>query len=860
MWTPGSSIKISDSTVYEYTHKNNKLRVLLCPVSGSSVCAYMRVVNAGSKDEAACVPSGAAHFIEHMSFRINDGKIWSLASKGDVINAETNMDSTRFYVVHLPEQTNETIQIDAARFAEKSVPSSKVSIEQKAVLNELERGEQAGNKMFRTTSAVAILEHSYHDSTIGTRSAVMNTKALDMEHFRKKFYVPNNTTLIFSGNFDPVSVLNTVNTHFGHMPMGLDCNPIHSPEPIQLGKRSIDLNILAPCPMVCMAFRQPSASTKESLIMQLISRLTWNNKEGRAKHLIDSNILHDVSTYSPRQMEPYLWFFHGTMEQNDPIIEKRMLETLQTFATSPVSQSELMSQKKNLEDEWNRSTESVTDIMNELGRSVSIGNWSDFECRNQIIDSITPNDIMRVASDVFIPENMTVTRVIPTKSHIKELQTTPIEHTHELHKSPPIEHLSMKKVSSNKDWKMVQISPAMNILHAPRANYVRATLSARFSPAQHDIASLFVSNLGNGVSLNGKSNTARLMAMHTERNFSHDHEFIHMSMTMPLSNNILKEASDIMFNDEWSNATFDNKRVEIEKRRLISEISSLSKEQKFLVKSHFIQNLFEKTLYHIPIKSRVQRLQSYSSDDLRNFHQKWFNNDNVYVTMVTPNMDAATIMGDIFPTHNKTPTTTLAWVASERKHLEKNIILQGYGSFEIMIGQTVNIKGDKKVELALHCASEILGGGMTGRLMHTVREQKGLGTYGIYSVIQKVSDETPRVFCIQGTFSPASIKEGMECTRQLINEWHTSGVTPKELENAKDRMIGSLVIAADTIDNLHSMVVKDILNHKKPRYEFEKFQENVRALTLSDVNNAIFKYIDPAKLTSIVVGPTDISS
>ena len=177
-----------------------------------------------------------------------------------------------------------------------------------------------------------------------------------------------------------------------------------------------------------------------------------------------------------------------------------------------------------------------------------------------------------------------------------------------------------------------------------------------------------------------------------------------------------------------------------------------------------------------------------------------------------------------------------------------------------MIGQTVAIKGDKKVELALHCASEILGGGMTGRLMHTVREQKGLGTYGIYSVIQKVSDETPRVFCIQGTFSPASIKEGMECTRQLINEWHTSGVTPKELENAKDRMIGSLVIAADTIDNLHSMVVKDILNHKKPRYEFEKFQENVRALTLSDVNNAIFKYIDPAKLTSIVVGPTDISS
>ena len=63
MWTPGHSISISSSTVYEYIHLHNKLRVLLCPVPGAKVCAYMRAVNAGSRDEDACVPSGAAHFI-----------------------------------------------------------------------------------------------------------------------------------------------------------------------------------------------------------------------------------------------------------------------------------------------------------------------------------------------------------------------------------------------------------------------------------------------------------------------------------------------------------------------------------------------------------------------------------------------------------------------------------------------------------------------------------------------------------------------------------------------------------------------------------------------------------------------------
>lgn len=851
MWTPGSSIKISNSSVYEYTHKANQLRVLLCPIAGSSVCAYMRAINAGSKDEDATVPSGAAHFIEHMSFRIQNGKIWSLASKGDVINAETNLDSTRFYVVHLPQQTEETIQIDAARFGEHAVPADKVAVERHAVMNELERGEQAGNKMFRTTSSVAILEHPYHGSTIGTRSDVEQTKAIDMEHFRTKFYVPNNTTLIFCGAFEPSAVLKAVDTHFGQMPMGNDCKPVHSPEPTQLGQRSVNLQVNAPCPMLCMAFHQPKGSTKESLIMQLISRLTWNNKEGRAKPLITNNILHDISTYAPRQLEPYLWFFHGTMEKNDPRIEQHMLGVLQTFATVPVTSSDLINVKKSMDDEWNRSTESVTDIMNELGRSVSIGRWTDFADRKAAMDTITSQDIMRVASAVFTPQNMTVTRVIPTKN-----QTQPLV-THELTQgteaAPPVSQLVLE--TTDKDWKMVSMSPATHVLHVPRANYVRATLSARFSPAQHDLASLYVASLGNGTASNGETTTSRLMALHTERNFTHDHEFVHMTMAMPTSPDMLKEASRIMFDTDWLHPSFDEEYVELQKRHMVQEMSSLHTDQLFQVKSHFIQSLFEQTMYHTPLNTRIRRIQACTTQDLKAFHQKWLVNNNTYVTMVTPTVEAASAMGEIFPRHEQVPDTTLSWVAHKREHSETNIMLKGYGSFQIMMGQTVPLKtGDKDV-VALECAAEILGGGMTGRLMHTVREQKGLGTYGLYALMQTVTPTTDQIFCVQGTFSPSSIKEGMACTKQLVQDWHAHGVTPLELNNAKDRMVGSRVIAADTVDNLHSMAIKSILEQKEPKQELELFKEKVGALTLEGVNRAIRKYIDPTALAIVVVGP-----
>jgi zinc protease len=850
-WISGHSITISNNPVYEYIHAKNNLRVLLCPVPGAKVCAYMRAVNAGSKDEAGCVPSGAAHFIEHMSFRIQNGKIWTLASKGDVINAETNFDSTRFYVVHLPHQTAETIAIDAQRFGEKSVPADKVSVERHAVINELERGEQAGNRMFRTTGSVAILEHSYHGSTIGTRSDVDNTKASDMEHFRSKFYVPNNTTLIFSGAFEPQTVLDTVETHFGQMPMGLECNPVHSPEPVQQGMRTVDLNINAPCPMVCMAFRQPKGSTRESLIMQCIAKMTWNNKEGRAKNLITNNVLHDVSTYSPRQLEPYLWFFHGTMETPDTTVEQHMLDVLQTFTSRPPTSTVLNNVKNSLRDEWNRSSESVTDIMNELGRGVSIGNWKDFEDRHHALDTITPNDVATLAATVFTKENMTVTRVLPTSTPRTGLQTTEmVQASHVV--SPPVHKLVVRPQVN--DWSMVSVSKAMNILQVPRAQYVRATLSTRFSPAQHDIASLFVSNLGTGIAFNGQSNTSLLSALHAERTFSHDHEFLHMTMAMPTVASSINQASSIMFENEWLNPVFKEEEVELQKRHMISEIHSLHADQKFQVKSTFIQSLFEKTMYHVPLSTRIQRLSSLSTSDLNKFHQDWLMNNCTYVTIVAPTREIATTVQETLPSHTETPATTLAWVSKKRQASEQHLVLPGFGSFQIMIGQTVKL-ASRTDEVALQCAAEILGGGMTGRLMHVVREQRGLGTYGLYAVLQTVSTQTDKIFGVQGTFSPSSLKEGMACTRQLLNEWHEHGVSPHELADAKDKLIGSRLIAADTVDNLHSFVVKSILQHKDPKQDFQEFEHLVRHLTLEQVNHAITTYIDPTKMSSIVVGP-----
>ena len=77
----------------------------------------------------------------------------------------------------------------------------------------------------------------------------------------------------------------------------------------------------------------------------------------------------------------------------------------------------------------------------------------------------------------------------------------------------------------------------------------------------------------------------------------------------------------------------------------------------------------------------------------------------------------------------------------------------------------------------------------------------------------------------------------------------------KELASAKSNMIGSKVIASDTVQSLHSMVLKDILEKRNPKEAFAEFNSMVNALTLEDVNRAIRKFVDTSALATVVVGP-----
>ena len=176
-------------------------------------------------------------------------------------------------------------------------------------------------------------------------------------------------------------------------------------------------------------------------------------------------------------------------------------------------------------------------------------------------------------------------------------------------------------------------------------------------------------------------------------------------------------------------------------------------------------------------------------------------------------------------------------------------------SNKVIIGQTVELTQDSEDYIALKCAIRILGGGMTDRLMHVVRGLRGLGTYGIYANLQNISPKTYSIFCIEATFSPNSIHKGLECTTEIVQKWHSEGVSTSELETAKDSMVGSRIIASDSVDELHDMLLPHILKGDACEKKYYEFNDSVRTLTLEKVNNAIKTHINPNALVQVLVQP-----
>ena len=147
------------------------------------------------------------------------------------------------------------------------------------------------------------------------------------------------------------------------------------------------------------------------------------------------------------------------------------------------------------------------------------------------------------------------------------------------------------------------------------------------------------------------------------------------------------------------------------------------------------------------------------------------------------------------------------------------------------------------------------GGGLSSRLANRIRQKEGL-SYGVGSGF--TADPLDKVAGFQGfaIYAPENVDKLEKAFKEEMQKLVNEGITQAELDDAKKSIAQARLVGRSNDKQLMRTLSSYLFINRTLQYD-AKFEEQISKLTLSDVNNAIKKYLDPAKISIFKAGDFD---
>ncbi len=217
----------------------NGLEVVLIENHGSPMIASAAIVRAGADRETGPT-AGASHMLEHLLFngteRRTQQELYDETDRlGMYSNATTRRDHTVYFILAPNEHAVQALDIQQDMLFHSTLPPEKFEKERGIVIEEIGKDEQSSSHiaelLFRTA---AFGGTPYSRPVLGTRETIRGLDRASVWGYYQAVYVPNNMTLLITGDFETDEMLRSVRDAFGDEP-GRKLPPIASaPKPPQI--------------------------------------------------------------------------------------------------------------------------------------------------------------------------------------------------------------------------------------------------------------------------------------------------------------------------------------------------------------------------------------------------------------------------------------------------------------------------------------------------------------------------------------------------------------------------------------------------------------------------------------------------
>jgi len=421
------------STQTEIHTLSNGLRVILRPVHTAPVVTTWLWLRVGSRNEVEGT-TGLSHWVEHMMFKGSpgypQGTIMRLVNRhGGYANAMTSNDFTTYYATLPATRASLPLEIEADRLQGARFDPEEVDLERQVIIAEREGSENEPlYRLAEQVGAAAFQLHPYHHQTIGWKEDLL---AIDREqlvaHYRR-YYQPNNATLVVVGDIDPSAHLRTVQETLGTLPSGPEPEDNVRAEPPQLGERRLTLSMPGSAPTMRLCYHTPPVSHPDYMPMVILDALlsgakamfSFGQSQARSarlyRALVETQLASAVgSNYHP-SLDPYLLTIGATARDgvNPERVEAAVLEQVDLLRQERTNEDALRVAIRQAQAQFAYSAESVSDQALTLGFLDMVDDPARIDRVLDELRAVTPDAVQRVAQTYLRPENRVLGWFIPS--------------------------------------------------------------------------------------------------------------------------------------------------------------------------------------------------------------------------------------------------------------------------------------------------------------------------------------------------------------------------------------------------------------------------------------------------------------
>ncbi|MDR6583560.1 insulinase family protein [Herbaspirillum sp. BH-1] len=871
---PGVTAGPSAEGISEYRFANG-FKLLLLPDDSKPTVTVNITYLVGSRHENYG-ETGMAHLLEHLMFKGSPrypAIPQEFSKRGMNFNGTTWLDRTNYYETFQAGQDNLqwAIAMEADRMVNSRIARKDLDSEMTVVRNEFEAGETSPSRvMLKRMQSVAYDWHSYGRNTIGARSDIENVRIENLQAFYRTYYQPDNAVLLIAGKFAPAEVLQWVNQTFGRLPRPKRKLPeFWTVEPTQDGERQFAIRRRGDLQLVALGYKMPSALHPDATALSFASDILADTPNGRLhKSLVETGLATAVYSMQLSGFAPGLQMIVAQLKAGVDIepVKQAMIAAVESFSTTPPTAEEVARLHRESGNNFETLQNNPQQMAVAMSNAIARGDWRLVFIDRDLEQRLGSADIAAAAARYFRRDNRTVGLYLP-EDHPQRS---------EVPAAPSVEALlaqyqprpaiasgeAFDPAPGNIEQRTTRIAPeqpphaSLNLALLPkksRGQTVSVSMNLEFGDAQGLFGQRAVAQLTAAMLLRGTEKLDRRQLADEFTRLKINGNVYRFQTTRDNLVPALALAGEVLRHPRMDPAEFTQLKNET-----LAALEATRKEPDARA-AEALQLHFD----HYPsgdwraaqtLEQRIAAVQAVTLEQVKAFHQRFYGASHGELAIVGDFDVQATraaidqaFAGWASPAPYARVLHTWADIPAKRIVIDTPDKENGV----YLARQNIRLRDDDPDYPALAVANYLLGGSsLKSRLADRIRQQDGL-SYGINSGLQVGAISDAGYFSVRAIAAPQNLDKVDAAVREEIIRLIKDGFTDEELLRAKSGILqqrnqqragdGGIATSWTALMNLdRSFLWQQQLDLK------------LADLTLAQLNAAVRKYLDPARMTVVI--------